>query len=332
VWQPSRFDTAVISSGTAVVDAVGQHAGTLQIAWKGPDVAALNVTAGWIGVAGAVNVGGGGVGTVNHSGGKVAANSISVGGGISGSYNLSGSGWLRAGTLSKAANGSFNFTGGVLSADVVEFDLLDQGGVISPGASAGQTHIEGSLVIDSGSILIELGGDASGQFDKIIIDGMLTAGGTFAVSLIDGFSPGAGDVFDVLDFASATGTFQFQLPALGAGLVWNTSALLTTGELAVTQASLNNADFNGDGSVDGADYLIWQRGLGLSGQTNRSTGDANGDGVVDIVDLTVWQSRFGEFANDTATAVVPEPSVYFFAIGTALSWVVARRAASQRAK
>ena len=30
-FQPSRFDTAVINSGTATVDAVGQHAGTLKI-------------------------------------------------------------------------------------------------------------------------------------------------------------------------------------------------------------------------------------------------------------------------------------------------------------
>ncbi|MBN1854567.1 MAG: hypothetical protein JW829_17680, partial [Pirellulales bacterium] len=42
----------------------------------------------------------------------------------------------------------------------------------------------------------------------------------------------------------------------------------------------DNADFNGDNIVDGNDFLIWQIGLGLTGQTNNDNGDANGDGTV----------------------------------------------------
>ncbi|MBN1854251.1 MAG: hypothetical protein JW829_16095, partial [Pirellulales bacterium] len=42
----------------------------------------------------------------------------------------------------------------------------------------------------------------------------------------------------------------------------------------------DNADFNGDKIVDGNDFLIWQIGLGLTGQTNNDNGDANGDGTV----------------------------------------------------
>ena len=39
-----------------------------------------------------------------------------------------------------------------------------------------------------------------------------------------------------------------------------------------------SADFDGDNDVDGTDFLIWQRGLGLNGQQNNAQGDANGDG------------------------------------------------------
>jgi hypothetical protein len=46
-WQPSRFDTAVISNTTAIVDAVGQHAGVLRLA----SGATLNLTAGWLKLA-----------------------------------------------------------------------------------------------------------------------------------------------------------------------------------------------------------------------------------------------------------------------------------------
>jgi hypothetical protein len=47
-WQPSRYDTAVISNQTAVVDAIGQHAGTLRLT----NNATLNITNGWLSVAG----------------------------------------------------------------------------------------------------------------------------------------------------------------------------------------------------------------------------------------------------------------------------------------
>ena len=55
------------------------------------------------------------------------------------------------------------------------------------------------------------------------------------VSLIDSFTPGLGDEFDILDFASAAGAGfdTVDLPDLGAGLGWDTSNLLTTGVLAV---------------------------------------------------------------------------------------------------
>jgi hypothetical protein len=41
-----------------------------------------------------------------------------------------------------------------------------------------------------------------------------------------------------------------------------------------------DADFDADGDVDGADFLTWQRGVGVGGVTH-SMGDANGDAVVD---------------------------------------------------
>jgi len=66
-----------------------------------------------------------------------------------------------------------------------------------------------------------------------------------------------------------------------------------------------NADFDGDGDVDGADFLTWQRGLGLTGQSTNSTGDANASGVVDAADLTVWQTQFG---GGSPIAAVPEPT------------------------
>jgi hypothetical protein len=47
LWQPSRYDAAVISNKTVVVDSVGQHAGTLRLT----NNATLNITGGWLSVS-----------------------------------------------------------------------------------------------------------------------------------------------------------------------------------------------------------------------------------------------------------------------------------------
>lgn len=293
---------------------MGQHAGNLAVAPIAGNNAALNVTAGWIEIAGELQVGAAGQGAVNHAGGAVAARGITLGGsGANGAgvYQLSGDGLLRVGQLAKGANGgAFEFTGGVLSADLVDFSLLNRGGSISPGEILGLTAVDGDLTMQSGSIDLQLAATAAGGFDRLAVSGVLAAAGTLNVTLLGSFVPAAGDSFDLLDFASASGAFALNLPALPAGLAWDAADLLTTGELAVAAAPVGDADFNGDGAVDGADFLAWQRGFGLSGQTTSGSGDANGDGVVDAADLAVWQSQFGNAVSSAPTNVpVPEPTV-----------------------
>jgi hypothetical protein len=70
----------------------------------------------------------------------------------------------------------------------------------------------------------------------------------------------------------------------------------------------STADFDGDDDVDGNDFLIWQRGLGLAGQTDNSNGDADGNGVVEGVDLDQWKAQFGGGAAVAAVDAVPEPT------------------------
>jgi hypothetical protein len=53
------------------------------------------------------------------------------------------------------------------------------------------------------------------------------------------------------------------------------------------------ADHDVDGDADGADFLRWQRGVGLTGQTNNSNGDADRSGTVNGIDLPLWRGKFG---------------------------------------
>src|SRR5690606_25447865 len=113
---------------------------------------------------------------------------------------------------------------------------LTVSGSVAPGliGAAGTLAVAGNAKFEPESTaLFQIGGTAANQFDQLNLTGALTAGGTLNVSLINGFTPAAGYAFDILDFASATGSFTLNLPALGGGLSWNTASLLTTGTISV---------------------------------------------------------------------------------------------------
>ncbi|MCA9261386.1 MAG: hypothetical protein KDA61_19355, partial [Planctomycetales bacterium] len=136
-WQPSRFDQARIVSGDAIVDAVGQSVGAIDIAPDTGQTARLVVSQGALEVVGEIRI----------------AES-----GADGRLVLSG-GALRTGALTNGHGGSFEFTGGTLSADIVAFDLTNAGGVLSPGdhvgvapgARIGATMVTGDLTLQAGS-------------------------------------------------------------------------------------------------------------------------------------------------------------------------------------
>ncbi|MBA4106475.1 MAG: hypothetical protein C0485_12020 [Pirellula sp.] len=82
----------------------------------------------------------------------------------------------------------------------------------------------------------------------------------------------------------------------------------------LTNVTADDADFDGNGTVDGADFLIWQRGSGATGGLNQ--GDANNDGNVNAADLEIWKTQFGTGAAIGAIGAVPEPAaVMLLAIG-----------------
>src|SRR5690606_7604102 len=86
-----------------------------------------------------------------------------------------------------------------------------------------------------------------GEYDRLVVEGVANLAGTLEVSLAEGATmPQAGDTFDLLDFASATGAFDtIMLPALLPGLTWNTSELTTTGAVSVAAALAGDFDMDG---------------------------------------------------------------------------------------
>ena len=282
-WQPSRFDTAVIDNGTITVDAVGQHAGNVLLATGAGDNAVLNLSSGWLKVHDE---------THGLSDGTVVIGDHQN---ATASLNLSG-GQLVTKALIKGAGGQFNFTGGTLTTEMVGFDLVNNGGTIAPGESAGATMVFGDLTINSGSLEIELGGLLRGsEFDYLDLSGAANLGGTLDVGLIDSFVPLAGDFFHII--TALGGIFNefdtINLPSLSGGLDWR----VVYGETLVGLEVVSNlpGDYHPDGVIDGLDFLAWQRG--------------ESPNPLSAADLATWQSNYGngsQLAN--SSNAVPEPA------------------------
>jgi hypothetical protein len=98
----------------------------------------------------------------------------------------------------------------------------------------------------------------------------------------------------------------------------------------------DNADFNSDGTVDGADFLIWQQNASVATGGTRAQGNANPgvDGAIDGTDLGVWMSQFGSSQPPSMAAVsaVPEPGALLLALGTTITLFARRTAASMRVR
>jgi hypothetical protein len=61
---------------------------------------------------------------------------------------------------------------------------------------------------------------------------------------------------------------------------------------ALTPPPPPNADFNGDGQIDAADYTVWRNSLDSS-VTPGELGDADFDGQVDQQDYRIWKQQYG---------------------------------------
>jgi len=242
-WEPSRVDDVHINAGAATVDAVGQKAGTIRV---GADVGSdgtLAITNGWLEVTDDLVVGPGGTGSVNQTGGEVRVlqGGVDI---VDGSYHLGG-GTLSTPLLTKSAAAAFEFSGGVLHADQVDFGLVNAGGMLAPGQSVGQTHVAGDLGLVAGILQIELA--SADDADVVTVDGQLTLGGQLEVVLLDGFSPTSGS-WTIMSAQSILGEFDGITSGFSIQRQGNVIRLL------VGDASMLVGDYNDDGVVNAADY------------------------------------------------------------------------------
>ena len=76
-------------------------------------------------------------------------------------------------------------------------------------------------------------------------------------------------------------------------------------DVLAKQVSSFTGDYNQDGTVDAADYVVWRKGAGSTGLVPFSGADGNGDGQVNALDYQKWRANFGasvSIALDSAAA------------------------------
>jgi hypothetical protein len=92
-------------------------------------------------------------------------------------------------------------------------------------------------------------------------------------------------------------------------------------------------DFNLDGRVDGADYVVWRKSGPIANGARYTQGDADLDGDVDNADLTQWRNQFG-FVRQPLTAGagsmalaagVPEPATTWLVLIAGSLFLMTRR-------
>ncbi len=174
------------------------------------------------------------------------------------------------------------------------------------------------MAIDIGGTTRATGAGGLGQYGAIdtataLLDGALV------VNFVDAFVPTAGDSFSVIGFGSRVGQFgTFDVFGLAAGLAIVPVYEVDKLRLVVESATIPG-DFDGDGDVDGEDFLLWQ--IGGSPDPLSSS------------DMADWEANYGAAATSFgagAAVSVPEPSTIASALIVALCITCYRRRQAER--
>jgi hypothetical protein len=207
----------------------------------------------------------------------------------------------------------------------------NRSGTVSPGIGIGTLRIEGRFTngVDS-TLSLELGGTVAGsEHDQLVVDGAAALDGTLSVALADlgagMFTPSAGNTFTLLTASEGVGGMFDEL-ILPGGFQWKVDYNDDSVVLSVLGLGLSG-DYNKDGVVDAADFVVWRNSAGEVG--SGLAADGNGDQVVNQDDYAVWRSNFGRtsmgagFAEIGATSV-PEPASQFVALVAACGLALSR--------
>jgi autotransporter-associated beta strand protein len=219
--------------------------------------------------------------------------------------NYTGTTHVGAGTLALGAAGTIPNSAVVQVDAGATLDVSAQAG-FTMGTSATQTlkgdgAVTGSVSFASGS---KLAVDYSGStMDSLSISGALNITNAIVDFNQIGSSLAAG-AYVFATYGSLTGAaFASTLDVpVGFNINYN---YLGGNQIALVGAPAGvPGDYNNNGTVDAADYVVWRKGGTLQNEVDAP-------GTVNAADYTAWRARFGNpsgAGTSLDSAVVPEPS------------------------
>jgi hypothetical protein len=124
--------------------------------------------------------------------------------------------------------------------------------------------------------------------------------GDLSISLASGFVPQSSQTFSILGAGTLVGQFANVADGSRIAIANGGGSFAIDYDYANGRVLLSNylagmaGDFDGDGDVDGRDFLVWQR--------NPSVGD-----------LADWQMNYGVNSLNATSTAVPEPAAWLLA-------------------
>jgi len=113
--------------------------------------------------------------------------------------------------------------------------IAGAGSTVTPGPTLGTLTISNSITL-AGTNIMEIN-KATASSDLLRTSGSIAYGGRLVVTNLSGTFIG-GETFKLFNAASYSGMFATNLPALAAGLVWNTNNLTVNGTISINVITL----------------------------------------------------------------------------------------------
>ena len=316
-------DIVLIGSGEGGVGQYTISGGSLNTATDGSGsfrIAHAGAT-GTLRVSGASNV--------NHGAELYIAAEVDTGG--IGRLEIIGSGaTIQIGQLENDAGGE----SGLSETIRWEASALGISPIVVAGTGPAAQHVQ---LQDLTELAANTGAGATLAGDGIALSLDLSLlSGTQTLTLIDNRSSQA--ITGYFEDASTGDLFQEGSTLAGTGFdgavtisYIGSSGVGSTGNdvvLNLVADSGEDADFDQDGDVDGADFLTWQRNVETTSGASIEDGDANDDGAVNGDDLEIWSGQVGA-ASATAQLPVPEPGSLALIFAAACGAAVRRQRTSR---
>jgi hypothetical protein len=191
-----------------------------------------------------------------------------------------------------------NETSGGITMDY--YEIVSASGALNPGGWNSLENPSGNPAGFPSGNGTGNGWEEEGNLDNHILaeaylqdSSTLAAGGT--IDLGNAFTPGG------------TQDIVFRYHTAGGAFIDATVEYITTAGTP--------GDYNNNGRVDAADYVVWRKRVGPGSLPNEG---GISPGVVDVNDYNFWRSRFGSTSGSGASladgAAVPEPGAYLIAV------------------